>query len=744
MRYIWFAVIGNVTGSMFRPIHGVPGDLGSGGTNQPNPGSLSGVERSLDERSFRVPVVRGSPQNEPLTSGVILDKLGGRSVSSSPSTDIESPLGQSSPVSMSPVPFLTGEQNPWTLAGDMLTAVKRLMSAGIGARAGLIVSASEDDSGASGSVVAARFDELHQLFTEAGWDDEDLSFSLSHTASALRASEDVDLDALIHTFMNHNSATPLSTRITRGIQACGAVRIETPASCVPSKLFIRGLGDPIEFDPMRRLVLESGRFLTYSSSDHPFTVRVPQRLNVSWARAVCRERAVLKELSSEGIAVSRPLPIGELVGQNPACKELMIVQRNAPMTAGKFLSLSVPDQLVITERMLSLITELNRFISLGASLEVTHFSQGGVKLIACPSCRALNDSWTVEQLLDDDSDEEEMESPQAVIGQDRQCALDMVGTLWSGRESPLDGVSKDNWDMERISQKIAEAKSRYTSGRCVLTPDQQRLVAYEVEETEFALCMHEAGIQSSVSTCWGAGDSPHIFLMDGRELTFRSEPLGTGASAVSYLSQDEAAVAKVLKVRPATGQELCREKAIMRALENTCASGVVKALRVDWTRSGMDKACQAQILIMENGGSHSMEDNNGFTQSEWDAALVKIVSILQTIHIAGYLHADMNMGNVVFRDRHDVPGTLKVIDLGKAVRLYDSHGVQPSRFTHQIMKMQTRLRDIYMAYFFASLKIKAERNEGLSERAKSAIKYIESVALNPHTKDSEPLYAEII
>jgi len=267
---------------------------------------------------------------------------------------------------------------------------------------------------------------------------------------------------------------------------------------------------------------------------------------------------------------------------------------------------------------------------------------------------------------------------------------------------------------------------------------------YAVEETEFNSCLQSVGNRPipNPEECWTAASS-FIYTKAGEMMEFVSPAIGMGSTARAYLSKDASVVVKVLIYKAVSAAGLCKELAVMKSMQEAGVQEAVRVVDVDWSRSGRNPACQAIVLAMENGGHYALNQIQR-SITEWSPILVKITSILENVHGAGYIHGDTNLGNFVYTNPNDIPGSLKLIDFGLASRLFDGPSVISSKHTGFLMTTQCRIKDLFVP-FILTRTASWQYPSAVSDAALStAISELRQLGDNPATRDQAPPYQEII
>ena len=184
--------------------------------------------------------------------------------------------------------------------------------------------------------------------------------------------------------------------------------------------------------------------------------------------------------------------------------------------------------------------------------------------------------------------------------------------------------------------------------------------------------------------------------------------------------------------------DLCKERAVVRALAGAGVAVSVNMYEIDWVGSGKDAVCDGVVAVMENGGEFSLKGRvmEGSVALEVGA---RMTEILKQVHQLGILHLDTNMGNFVFSDPADIPGTLRIIDFGFAKRLFDESTwtIKPASPTASPLAQVARKRDVLTALTFLRLLVAPGH-----PRADTVLKDVME-ELRKGSPNEEPMYDEI-
>ena len=171
-----------------------------------------------------------------------------------------------------------------------------------------------------------------------------------------------------------------------------------------------------------------------------------------------------------------------------------------------------------------------------------------------------------------------------------------------------------------------------------------------------------------------------VTLTGGRKVRIHpnSEPFANGSSTRLFLDERANVVVKTLD-KP-------RKPHLRRALAVDAAFLIVLSGRVGLPRLfaieavGISDHCRARTMATEFVGRYPLNkikaayaDRPGLAPAV-AGAIAKTIEILAQVHSAGLVHGDIHGKNLVYADVNDVPGTLRLIDYGRAEPFVDANG----------------------------------------------------------------------
>jgi len=660
----------------------------------------------------------------------------------------------------SPVPlsdyFVSSQESVWNLTSELIALLMELHESGLAVKpepeniaislnandASLLLSASYSASSSSlNHQISSLLSGLREIVQRTGDSAGFLATIQSCIASLNRASP-ASIPSWIQRF-SKGPMEPLHERLKTALSRCDTqVYTEVSKSCSPKgKSFtVRGYPETIRFPTGMVESIQTDDGDIYWSATGDFILRMPLSMSKNAAKKICKERAVLTELANEGLPVDVPLSI---ISSDMAegCTERVILQESRLLSNDDIKSGPSAHIMGLSINLLETIGSIHDAGIVLGSIHESMFSIDGARLSGCARCMSPDGKIAVSP-VDYDSDEEDDEKSASVdlFEEDVNGVLRMVqknqgvkGIVKSMTFSPKNRID--------LVGKLSHAKLlREEQAPSEVVPVSRSSI-YEEEENVFSECMMQVEYDSPIpepESCWTGTMS----LDNGELVVFNKEPLASGASGTSYLSSDAKYVAKVLIRKPATGAELCRERAIMKALRLARVGSTVNVVDIDWTRSELRPACQSVIIAMENGGSKSLAKLRVDTAT-WLPIAVRMTQILQSVHVAGYLHGDTNLGNFVYSNEEDIAGSLQLIDFGLSSRLYLGRTLIPSKETGLLMKAQTRIKDIYMGFFLAGGIASDAREVGDASPIQVAINALRDLGENRVRRDSEPPYQQI-
>ena len=674
---------------------------------------------------------------------------------------------EESPVSLSEY-FVSRHESVWELTSELISLLTNLHEAGIAVKprpedivisltpsdARVLLSASDDTTENSSitNQITSLLIGLRDVVAMSG-DSEGFLPTVQACIDSLSRGSPVNIPSWIARF-SKGPLEPLPHRLALALEKCDRAQFPSVVACPPhGRTFTaKGYSEPISFPMSGMESVETNDGRIFWSTCGRFVMRMPHSMSVGAARTICKERAFLTELAVEGIAVETPL---EIITSDyvPGCNERVFIQESPHLLTESIFKAQGDIQALSTcMKMLDTMMTLHKNGIILGSVNPSMFSIDNGGLAGCSWCQSIYGRVAVQPaLVDSDEEDEEPNDPAELMNQDTRDFLTMMrmNPAMRGLAGSLVGQSATEAMGQLVhAKREMEGHSVMVSESATASSESSmaREMMYLVEQREFAGCMEQ--IESdlplpSPEMCWSNTEAMTLSLSTGVEVHFALTPLNTGSAAKAYLSSDESVVVKVLKQRPLSGADLCRERATLKALARGGVGSIVKAVDVDWAKSGIRLACQSLILVMENGGRNPLSKLST-DSAGWAKIGARMTQILEAVHVAGYLHADTNLGNFVYSNTDDIAGSLQLIDFGLSSRLYEGNTLVLGNPRDILIISRTRIKDVFLALLLASSNA-TDRNPIDGDSAISrAVSTLRGVGDNVVTRDGEPPYADLI
>lgn len=177
---------------------------------------------------------------------------------------------------------------------------------------------------------------------------------------------------------------------------------------------------------------------------------------------------------------------------------------------------------------------------------------------------------------------------------------------------------------------------------------------------------------SSSSLC-----PPKTVTIDSKVFTMNSRPSEKGSESTIFTTSDEQLIVKrVDKDLEFLLDTLWRDEAALVLMED--AVGVSPIPLVDQGTSMSGGICKLRTFVMTNEGMNTLYDlfakNDGGTLDIETALAIgrRAIRLVEQVHKRGLIHGDIHWGNFVYSNESDVPGSLKLIDYGRAMPYVDA------------------------------------------------------------------------
>ena len=172
-----------------------------------------------------------------------------------------------------------------------------------------------------------------------------------------------------------------------------------------------------------------------------------------------------------------------------------------------------------------------------------------------------------------------------------------------------------------------------------------------------------------------------VRLTDGRDVRINphSPPFARGSSTRLFLDQANNVVVKTLD-EPETDylrRALAVDGAFLTVLSGR-VGGLPRLFAIDAV--GISDHCRARTMVSEFMGKFPLDDiyeayaNRPGLAVAVARAIAKTIEILAQVHSGGLVHGDIHRFNLVYADLNNVPGTLGLIDFGRAEPFVDANG----------------------------------------------------------------------
>ena len=162
-------------------------------------------------------------------------------------------------------------------------------------------------------------------------------------------------------------------------------------------------------------------------------------------------------------------------------------------------------------------------------------------------------------------------------------------------------------------------------------------------------------------------------VINGESYSMNPDKVEEGSETSIFASTDDSLVVK----RVDTGLEfvldmLWRDEAALRIMEYAQGVSPIPLVNEAHNVSGI---CSLRTLVMTNEGSNTLYDyydKVGKLDANTTLAIGRrAIRLVEQVHKRGLIHGDIHWGNFVYKNESDIPGTLKLIDYGRAMPYID-------------------------------------------------------------------------